>query len=303
MFCAPGLVFGGTEGVGSRFHVLRAQTHFRRYRGRPILFLWFLHPDMFLAVRRASRLVFMFCAPRHVSRGTEGIRSRFHVLISRTHFRRYGGSRVPFSCFVRQDSFFSGTEGIRFRFLFLRSRARFRQNRGCRLPFLSFAFPDSFSAIPMASSPIFMFCAPELVFSGTEGIGSRIHVLRSRTHFRWSRFHVLRSETGFSWYRGRRITFSCFDLPNSFTRYRRHWFPFSCFALLDSFSAVPRASGPVFKFCDPRHISCGIEGVGSRFLFLRTRTHFRRYQRHRYMFSCFALPGTFLVFRKASGLN
>jgi hypothetical protein len=32
-FFAPVLVFGGTEGVGSRFQVLRARTRFRRYRG------------------------------------------------------------------------------------------------------------------------------------------------------------------------------------------------------------------------------------------------------------------------------
>jgi hypothetical protein len=33
MFCALGHVFGSTEGVRSRFHVLRARTGFRRYRG------------------------------------------------------------------------------------------------------------------------------------------------------------------------------------------------------------------------------------------------------------------------------
>jgi hypothetical protein len=31
MFCAPGHVFGGTEGVESLFHVLRSRTHFWRY--------------------------------------------------------------------------------------------------------------------------------------------------------------------------------------------------------------------------------------------------------------------------------
>jgi hypothetical protein len=30
MFCAPGLIFGRTEGVGSHFHVLRAWTRFGR---------------------------------------------------------------------------------------------------------------------------------------------------------------------------------------------------------------------------------------------------------------------------------
>jgi transposase InsO family protein len=36
MFCAPGLVFGHTEGVWPRFHVLRGQTLFQRYRGRRV---------------------------------------------------------------------------------------------------------------------------------------------------------------------------------------------------------------------------------------------------------------------------
>jgi hypothetical protein len=218
MFCAPGLVFGGTEGVGFRFHVLRAQTHFRWYRGRPILFLWFLHPDMFLAVRRASRLVFMFCAPRHVSRGTEGIRSRFHILISRTRFQRYRGSRVPFSCFARQDSFFSGTEGIRSRFLF-------------------FALQGTFSAEPRVSAPIFMFCVPGLVFGDTDGVESYFHVLRARTCFQR--------------YRGRRV-------------------PYSCFALPDSFSMEPRTSGPVFMCCAHGLVFGGVKCAGSHFLVLRS---------------------------------
>jgi hypothetical protein len=51
--------------------------------------------------------------------------------------------------------------------------------------------------------PIFMFCAPGLVYGGTEGVGSRLHVLRSRTRFR--RF------------RGRRVSFSSFALPESFS--------------------------------------------------------------------------------------
>jgi hypothetical protein len=140
MFCAPGIIFGGVECVGSRFHVLRAYTHFRQYQGRPIPFSCFSLPDMFLAVRRESSPIFMFCAPRHISRGTEGVESRFHVLISQTLFRRYRGRRVPFSCFAR---------------------------------------PDSFSAKPRASTPVFFSCAPGHVFGGTKGVGSRFHVLSS----------------------------------------------------------------------------------------------------------------------------
>jgi hypothetical protein len=58
MFCALGLILGGTEGAVSRFDVF---------------------------------------APGLVLGGTEGVRSRFHVLRSRTRFRRYRGCRVPSS--------------------------------------------------------------------------------------------------------------------------------------------------------------------------------------------------------------
>jgi hypothetical protein len=34
MFYIPKLIFGGTEGVGSNFYVLRFRTHVRRYQGR-----------------------------------------------------------------------------------------------------------------------------------------------------------------------------------------------------------------------------------------------------------------------------
>jgi hypothetical protein len=179
MFCAPGHVFGGTEGVASRFHVLRARTRFRRYRGRLVPFSSFALSDSFSAVPSASVPVFTFCGPRLVFGGTEGVGSRFHVLRSRTSFRRYRGCQDAYSCF---------------------------------------ALEDSFSAVPGASGPVFMFCAPGHIFGSTEGVGSCFHVLRSRTRFRR--------------YRGRRV-------------------PFSCFALPDSVLAVPRASGPVFKFCAP----------------------------------------------------
>jgi hypothetical protein len=145
-FCAPGDVFGVTEGVKSRFHVLRFQPHFRRYRGRRLLFSYFAFPNSFLvvtratgqvpilcfalsasfsAVPRASVPVFMFCAPGIFFGGTKGVRSRFHVLRSRTHFRRY----------------------------------------------------------PRVSGTAFIFCAPVLVFGGTEGVGSCFHILCARTTF------------------------------------------------------------------------------------------------------------------------
>jgi hypothetical protein len=144
MFCVPGLVFDGSEGIGSCFLILRARNHFRRYRGRRVPLSCFVRPDSFSAETRVPAAIFMFCAPRIVSRGTKGVGSRFQVLRSQTHFRRYCGHWVPFSCF---------------------------------------ALPISFSTVPRASTPVLMFCATGLIFGGTEGIGYNFHVLRARTHF------------------------------------------------------------------------------------------------------------------------
>jgi hypothetical protein len=138
MFCAPRIIFVGTEGVGSRFLIFRSQPHFRRYRGRRfpfscverqdsfsavprrrVLFSCFALPDSFLAVPRASGTVFIFCA--------------------RTQFPRYRERRVPFSCL---------------------------------------ALPESFPAVTRVSGPVFMFSAPGVVSCGTEGVRSRFHVLR-----------------------------------------------------------------------------------------------------------------------------
>jgi hypothetical protein len=150
MFCASELIFGGTEGVPSRFHVFRSQTHFRRYRGRRVSFSCFALPDSFWTVARASAPVFMFCVPGLFFCGTERVESRFHVLRFRIRFRRYRGRPFPYSCFP---------------------------------------LPVMFSAVPRASGPVFMFCArglfcpPELIFNSTKGVPSRFHVLRCRTHF------------------------------------------------------------------------------------------------------------------------
>jgi hypothetical protein len=38
--------------------------------------------------------------------------------------------------------------------------------------------PNSFSAVPRASDTIFMFCVPELLFGGIEGVRSVFHVKR-----------------------------------------------------------------------------------------------------------------------------
>jgi hypothetical protein len=145
MFCAPGLVSDGSEGVRSRFHVLRPRTRFRRHRGRRFPFSCFALSDSFSAVPGASGTVFMFCVPALVFNGTEGVGSRFHVFHCRTHFLRFRGRRVPFSCF---------------------------------------ASPHSFLAVTRVSGPVFMFCVPALVFDGTECVGSGFHVLRTQSRFR-----------------------------------------------------------------------------------------------------------------------
>jgi hypothetical protein len=140
-----------------------------------------------LAVPRASYLVFMFCVPVLVFGCIEGAESHFHVLRSRTRFRRYRGRWVPFSYFARPDSFLTVPRAF--------------------APFSCFALPDMFLAVPSASGPVFMFCAPVLVFGGTEGVVSRFHVLHSRNHFRRNR--------------GRPLPFSCFALPGMFLAVQR----------------------------------------------------------------------------------
>jgi hypothetical protein len=282
MFCASGLIFGGNKGVPSRFHVFRSRTCFRRFRGRRVPFLCFALPASFLAVPRAFVPFFMFCAPGLIFGGTGCVGSRFHVLCSRTRFRRYRWRRVPFLCFALPDSFsavprvsgpiftfcsprldlggkgvigsyfrvlrarthFDGSEGVDSRVHVLHTRTRFRRYRRRRVPFSCFALADSFTAVSRESCPVFMFCAPGLVFGCVECVGSRFHVLPSRT---------------------------------SLQRYRWRRVPFSRFALRGSFSAVSSASGPVFTFCALGLVFGGTKGVPSRFYVIRPRTCFRRY--------------------------
>jgi hypothetical protein len=100
MFCSSGLVFDGTEGIGSYFHVLRFLTYFRQYRGHLVSFTYFVLPDSFWAVPRAPVLVFMFCATRPVLGVTNGAESSLFFLSSQTRLGRYQGRRVPFSRFA-----------------------------------------------------------------------------------------------------------------------------------------------------------------------------------------------------------
>jgi hypothetical protein len=306
MFSAPKLIFIGTEGLDSHIHVFRSRTRFRKYRGRRVPFSCSALPNSFSAVPWATGSVFIFCSPGLVFNDRGGVGSRFHVLLSRTRFRRYHGLQVPFACFALPSSFSAvpntsgpvfmfcspkfvlvGIMGVGSLFDVLRSRARFRRFRGRQVQFSCLALPDSFLAVPRESGPVFMFRAPEHILGGTVGVGSFFHGLRCRTRFRR--------------YRGRGVLFLGFVLPNSF-------------------SAVPMATGPVFIFCAPGLIFGGTEIVGSRFHVWRTRisfrqfrgrqvqfhvyrsrTHFRRYRGRRVPFSCYALSNSFLAVPRASG--
>jgi hypothetical protein len=103
MFCMPVLIFDGTEGVGSHFHVLRSLSRFQRFRGRRVPASYFSQSYSFSAVPWPLASVFMCLAPGLVFSGTDGVGSRFHILHALTHFWLYRGRRVPFSCFARMN--------------------------------------------------------------------------------------------------------------------------------------------------------------------------------------------------------
>jgi hypothetical protein len=285
MFCALGLILGGTEGVRSSFHVLRSRSRFRRNRGRWVPFSCFTLPNSFRSVPMALSPVFMFCSRGLVWGYIKGVGPHFHVLRSRIRLGTYQGQRVPFLSFALSDTFwavprasspvfifcayeivFDGTEDIRSYFHILRSHTRFVPYRGRWVPFSCFALPDSFSAVPRASGPVFIFFAFERVFDGTEGLGFCFHVLRSRTRF---------------------------------GLHRQRRFPFSCFALRDLFGSVQSASGPVFMFCAPGLAFDGTEGAGPRFHVLRSRNRLGSYQGQQVPFSSFELLDTFFTVPRA----
>jgi hypothetical protein len=182
----------------------------------------------------------MFCASVLIFDCNEGVQFRFHVLRSRT-------------CFY-------GVECVWSRFLVLCARIHFRRSQGYQVPFSCFALPESFPAVTRASGPVFMVCASGLVFCGVECV--------------WSRFHGLRSRTRFLRYRGRRVPFQVLSARTLFQRNRRRRQSFSCFELPESFSTVPRLSAPIFKYCAPGLFFGGNECVQSRFHVLRSRTCF-----------------------------
>jgi hypothetical protein len=147
MFCAPGLIFGGTKGVGSRFHDSQARIRFQRYLGGRVPFSCFACPDSIWAVSSVSGPVFMFCAPGLIFHGVECV--------------------GPVFMFCVPGLIFDSTEVVGSRFHVLRAQTQFGRYRGRPVPFSCFAPPDLFSAVPSESGPVFMFCAPGLVFGGT----------------------------------------------------------------------------------------------------------------------------------------
>jgi hypothetical protein len=254
MFFAPGLVFVGFEGVRSRFHVLCPRTRFRWYRGRRVPFSCFASLYLFSAVPRVSGLVFTFCVPLLVFDGSEGVESRFQVLLSWTHFRRYGRRGVPFSYFALPDSFSSVPRASSSVFMFCVPAHRFLWYRRRQVPFSCFALPNMFS-------------------HSAEGVGSRFHVLCTRTCFH--RF------------RGCRVPFSCSALPDTFSAVLRSS------DRVFMFCASKRVFGDTvgvrscFHVCVPVLVVGGTEVVGSRFHVVRSWTHFRRYRGRQVPFSCF----------------
>jgi hypothetical protein len=183
----------------------------------------------------------MFCAPGPNLGGTEGAEFSFHLSRSWTHFCRCRGHRVSFSCF---------------------------------------ALLDSFSAVPRASGPVFMFCAPKP--SGSK-----------------SNFDVPFSRTSFQQYRGRRDPFSCFALPNPRAELRATSQILMVLAPGLVFSGT-RGVRSYFLFCTPGLIFEGTEDVGSSFHVSRSRTHFQRYRGRQVPFSCVALLDLFCAVHRAA---
>jgi hypothetical protein len=145
-----------------------------------------------LAIPRARGPIIIFTLPGLVFGDIEGAGSSFHVLCSRTHFRRYRKGQAQFSYFVLPFSmvlrvsspvsmfytpkFISNeTEGRSPDFMLYARRIIFDGTKGVRFQFSYFVLPNHFSVVPRALGSN---------FHGTEGVVSHCQVLRFRTHFR-----------------------------------------------------------------------------------------------------------------------
>jgi hypothetical protein len=301
MFWALLLIFDGTEGAEPTFHILGSQTHFWWYRGRRAHFSCFALSGLLSAVPRAQCLIFMFCGPRLIFYGIEGVRSNFTLPDS---FSMVSRAPSPVFMFCTLKLVFGGTEGVVPNFHVLRSETHFRRYRGRRV----------------------QFYALRLIFDGTEGTGPSFHVLRLRAHFR---VHILYSTVFFT-------VVSSINLSHSKRSARILMLPGYCSNLHkicpiytlkllptvedvnSTFSAVLRASDPLFMVCTHRLVLAVLKALGPLFLFyapglifsdtkgaeptfhvLGSRTLFRRYRCHRIYFSCFTLPDSFLAVPRA----
>jgi hypothetical protein len=148
-------------------------------------------------------VVFMFFVLTLIFGDTKGAGSRFQASRSRARFRRYGWCWVSISCFALPDSFSAVPSASKPVSCFQPCRVRrvlficfvrpnsFSAVRGRQVLFSCFVRRNSFSAAPRVSAPIFMFCAPEIIFGGTECVVSRFHVMRAQTRFQRCRVHRL----------------------------------------------------------------------------------------------------------------
>jgi hypothetical protein len=99
--------------------------------------------------------VLMFCAPTLLMGATEGVGFNFHVLPSRTYFRRYQGRRVPFLCFALPVPFWAVPRASTLIFIFHAPRLIYGGTEGVGVLFLCFSLPDSYPEVPRASGIVF----------------------------------------------------------------------------------------------------------------------------------------------------
>jgi hypothetical protein len=181
MCCAFGLIFGGIEGVGSRFCVLRFLISCQRYRGRRLWFSCNALPDSFstvpfLAIPRAPGPIFILSLLDPFSAVPRASGPIF-ILSLPNPFSAVPSVRGRVLIFCAPGLIFGGTEGAGSRFHVLRSWTRLQRYQGRGVPFLCFALPNPFSVVLRTSSLVFIFCAPEPVFGVFEVAESRFHVL------------------------------------------------------------------------------------------------------------------------------